>query len=91
MEVGDYAKYVNTGTVGIVHEIREEEGAKWMLLDTTALYYHESTLEPADLSEYEEVSEGEKSLDRNLEDLERMRKSMRDMEDSIGDISPTGT
>ncbi len=91
MEVGDYAKYVNTGTVGVVNDIKEEEGAKWMLLDVTALYYHESTLEPADPSEYKEVSEKEKSLDRSLEDLDRMRKSMRDMEDSIGDISPTGT
>jgi len=39
MKVGDLAKYRNTGSVGKIEDIKEEEGRTWALLDTTNLYY----------------------------------------------------
>ena len=35
MKVGDLAKYRNTGSVGKIEDIKEEEGRTWALLDTT--------------------------------------------------------
>lgn len=90
MEIGDYARYVNTGTVGIIEDIMEEEGVRWILLDKTQLYYDESTLEPAKPEEYRKVSE-KKSLDRSLEEIRRMKESMEGFEDIVSDITATGT
>jgi len=90
MEIGDYARYVNTGTVGIVEDIMEEQGVRWILLDKTQLYYDESVLEPARPEEYRKVSE-RKPLERSLEDIRRMKESMEDFGEAVSDITATGT
>ena len=46
MNIGDYARYKNTGTVGKVLEVKQEAGVEWILLDTFNLYYDATTLEP---------------------------------------------
>ena len=91
MEVGDYARYINTGTVGKVEDISVEEGVSWVMLDVTQLYYDETKLEKASEEEYKPVTIREKSLEERLQDLEDMRQSMRELEDTYGDISPDGT
>ncbi len=91
MEVGDYARYVNTGTVGKVEDVTVDEGVSWVLLDVTQLYYDETRLEKASEEEYKPVTIKEKSLEERLQDLEDMRQSMRELEDTYGDISPDGT
>ena len=91
MEVGDYARYMNTGTVGKVEDVMVEEGVHWVLLDVTQLYYDETKLEKASEEEYKPVTIREKTLEERLKDLEDMRQSMRELEDTYGDISPDGT
>jgi len=91
LEVGDYARYINTGTVGKVEDISVEEGVSWVMLDVTQLYYDETKLEKASEEEYKPVTIREKSLEERLQDLEDMRQSMRELEDTYGDISPDGT
>jgi hypothetical protein len=39
MQIGDFAKYRNTGTVGKVMEIMDRPEGQWVLLDTYDLYY----------------------------------------------------
>jgi len=90
MKVGDYARYVNTGTVGIIEDIKEENGVTWALLDVTDLYYDISKLEEARPEEYRRITLKEKSLERSLEELQEMRQSMEDFLSDYGDISPDG-
>jgi len=47
MQVGEFAKYRVTGTVGKVLEVRERDGVEWALLDTYDLWYVTSLLDPA--------------------------------------------
>ncbi len=42
--VGSYVLYLNTGTAGKVLEIKQEEDAIWVLMDTTGLYYNVEAL-----------------------------------------------
>ncbi len=44
INIGSTVKYINTGTIGIVTELKINEEGIWALLDTTQLYYQTSTL-----------------------------------------------
>ncbi len=91
MQVGDYARYRNTGTVGKVMDVTVEEKETWVLLDTYDLYYEASTLEPARPEQYHQVAFREKTLEESLEDVERMKESLEEAENTIGRITPSGT
>ncbi len=41
-------RYKGTGTVGKVKVLKDEDGEKWALLDSTMLYYRTDALEPID-------------------------------------------
>ncbi|MCL2863531.1 MAG: DUF2098 domain-containing protein [Methanimicrococcus sp.] len=45
IKAGDFVKYINTGTVGEILEIMEDEEGVWALLDSTELYYRVDFLE----------------------------------------------
>ncbi|MDY0387677.1 MAG: DUF2098 domain-containing protein [Methanolobus sp.] len=49
--IGSVIRYLNTGTVGRVLELKEDEDGVWVLMDTTDLYYKPETLVLADASE----------------------------------------
>ncbi|HIH77970.1 MAG TPA: DUF2098 family protein [Halobacteria archaeon] len=50
IEIGDVVIYANTGTKGIVKEIKEKDGVRWALLDNE-LYYVMDMLKQADIKE----------------------------------------
>ncbi|HIH39946.1 MAG TPA: DUF2098 family protein [Halobacteria archaeon] len=50
VEIGDVVIYANTGTKGIVKEIKEKDGVRWALLDNE-LYYVMDMLKQADIKE----------------------------------------
>ncbi|WP_342304035.1 DUF2098 domain-containing protein [Methanolobus sp. ZRKC5] len=49
--IDSVVRYLNTGTVGRVLELKEDEDGVWVLMDTTGLYYKPETLVLADASE----------------------------------------
>ncbi len=49
--IGSVIRYLNTGTVGRVLELKEDEDGVWVLMDTTDLFYKPETLVLADTSE----------------------------------------
>ena len=51
LRVGDYARYVRTGTVGKVVDVKEREDGRWIQLDSTGLYYHEDYVEKVETRE----------------------------------------
>ncbi len=90
MQIGDLAKYRNTGSVGKIEELMEDEGKTWALLDTTNLYYDVSTLEPAKPEEYREESTGDRDLKDKLKEAYRIREQYADMQEAISSITPSG-
>lgn len=42
--IGSYVLYLNTGSAGQVTELKQEEGATWVLMDTTGLFYNVEAL-----------------------------------------------
>ena len=89
MKVGDFARYQNTGTVGKVLDVKEEEGVTWVHLDTYDLYYDALTLESASADEYHDVTKRDKDISSKLEDLEGLTESLSKVD--ISRITPSGT
>lgn len=90
MIVGDFAKYRNTGTVGKIVDIMEEEKVSWALLDTTDLYYDMSALDPASPDEYKAATERDFGKRDQLQDLERLRQEMAEAAEKAQRITPSG-
>jgi hypothetical protein len=93
MMVGDILKYMPTSTVGKVTDVVERDGAVWIRLDFTGLYYDAQYLKTADPSEYIEVSykERERSVKgrENTEaTLEEIRKAEEEVD--IRGFTPSG-
>jgi hypothetical protein len=91
MKEGDFAKYRNTGTVGKVVQVVEKPTGTWVLLDTYGLYYDASTLDAADESEYKVKVLEEASLERQLEEVDRLKEQIAEAERIISRITPSGT
>jgi hypothetical protein len=91
MQVGDFAKYRNTGTVGKVMEIMDKPEGRWVLLDTYDLYYDSSTLEPASEADYKVKRFEEQSLDQQMEQVDRLKGQIEDSMEAISRITASGT
>jgi hypothetical protein len=91
MKPGDFAKYRNTGTVGKVVEVVDGPEGPWVLLDTYGLYYDASYLEPALESEYRERKLEETSLEKQMEQVEKLRAQIEEAEQVVSHITPSGT
>jgi hypothetical protein len=89
MNVGDYARYKNTGTVGKVLEVKQEAGVEWILLDTYNLYYDSTTIEPGSALEYKTFSVKERTTGLTVEDIEAMKEEIAKVE-RYGSITASG-
>jgi len=76
IEEGSLVRYTGTGTVGVVKVIKEEEGKRWALLDSTSLYYDLSVLEPID-----KVPERKGLGPASMEDIQAKMEAQRRMMD----------
>ncbi|MDV0445930.1 hypothetical protein MmiAt1_15340 [Methanimicrococcus sp. At1] len=72
MKVGDYVKYINTGTIGEITEIMEDDEGIWALLDSTDLYYKIELLELTDEVVKKEAER--RDLEADIEEKIRMRE-----------------
>lgn len=71
VEIGDVVIYANTGTKGVVKEIKEKSGRKWALLDN-GLYYITDLLKQASIKE--SVEKNDLSLSDIKTKLEEEKK-----------------
>ncbi len=90
MQVGDFAKYLPTSTVGKITEVKEADGRTWVRLDYTGLYYDSEYLTPASESEYSPISykEREKKFEGRMQSVEEAAKTAREVD--ISDFMPSG-
>lgn len=75
MEIGEYARYKNTGTVGKVMSKSSEAGVEWIELDN-ALVYQSTYLEAASESEYKASSVKDRASGLSLEEVEAMKEEL---------------
>jgi len=87
MQVGEYAKYKITGTVGKVLEVRERDGVEWAMLDTYELWYVTSLLDTASADEYKQTSFKERTRTVSMEDIKSLTEKV---EVDISNITPGG-
>lgn len=87
MQVGDYAKYKVTGTVGKILEVQERDGVEWALLDTYNLWYVSSLLDPASANEYKRTAYKERTRKVTLDEMQGLTEVI---EVDISDVSPSG-
>jgi len=88
MQVGDFAKYRVTGTVGKVVETRQSDGVEWAMLDTFELWYVSSLLDPTSAEEYKrKTSYKDRTQTMSLDDMQEMTKEV--MAD-ISVLTPSG-
>ncbi len=88
LEVGDYTKYRNTGTVGKIMEVKDEADLSWVLLDVYDLYYDSRCLEPSSEDQYSKVTYKEKDLEGRLDDIRQLEAMLDEV--NIEDITPSG-
>ncbi|SFM77811.1 DUF2098 domain-containing protein [Methanolobus profundi] len=89
IEKGSVVRYISTGTVGRVIDIKEDEDGIWVLLDSNGLFYKPETLVSADESDLKE----EMALRTSAEDAESyMRTYVTDDEAGydIGQVTGGG-
>ncbi len=91
MQIGDFAKYRNTGTVGKVMEIMDRPEGQWVLLDTYDLYYDASALEPASEADYKVRRLEERTLDQQMEQVDRLKQQIEESIENISRITASGT
>ncbi|MHC1604768.1 MAG: DUF2098 domain-containing protein [Candidatus Methanofastidiosia archaeon] len=75
IEVGKYAKYTNTGTVGKIVDIIESGGKKFALLESTQLYY--------DIAYLQEITKPISKKKEAKKDIRLSEKANKDMMDAI--------
>jgi len=78
IDEGSLVRYSGTGTVGTVKLMKEEDGRKWALLDTTSLYYDVNTLEPI-----EKIPERKELEGFSVEEIERRMKAQAELVSSV--------
>ncbi|MDW7730846.1 MAG: DUF2098 domain-containing protein [Methanolobus sp.] len=71
IEPGTVVRYINTGTVGKVAEIRTDDEGVWALVDSTGLFYKVETLVVTDASELKEKVETTKTASEAEEYMRR--------------------
>ena len=71
IETGSAVRYINTGTVGRVVDLKEDDDGIWVLLDSTGLFYKPETLVIVDESELK----GEMKARTSVEDAEAFMRS----------------
>jgi hypothetical protein len=91
MQIGDFAKYRNTGTVGKVMDIMDKPEGQWVLLDTYDLYYDSGTLESASGTDYKVKHFEEQSMDRQMEQVDRLKEQIEESISNISHITASGT
>lgn len=82
IEPGDVVRYINTGTMGKVAELKTDDEGVWALIDATGLYYKVETLVVADASELKEKVEATKTAADAKEYMRRYGSS----DSSLGDV-----
>ncbi|WP_458456733.1 DUF2098 domain-containing protein [Methanobrevibacter sp.] len=80
ISLGSYVRYVDTGTIGMVTDMRTKDGAEWVLLDKTNMWYRSKLVELLDEKDIKKSTYYDKESDGEI-DIEAMKEKARALED----------
>lgn len=75
-----YVRYVDTGTIGKVIDMRTKDGVEWVLLDKTNMWYRSKLVELLDEKDIKKSTYYDKESDGEI-DIEDMKEKARALED----------
>lgn len=78
INIGFHVRYVNTGTIGEVIELKTQDDIGWVRLDKTGLWYVSNLLEVLDEKDFKE--KGQYGEDKEV-DIDTIKDQALDLED----------
>ena len=88
IKVGSIVRYIGTGTVGKVKDIKVEDGRTWALLDSSDLYYQIMYLE--NIEAVERPPSRESPLKAKLDRFKELEKGAEIIQEKIGESTGEG-
>lgn len=82
ISIGSYVRYVDTGTIGEVLEVKTQDGRDWVKLDKTNLWYRSDLVELLDEKDIKTSTyyDNEGGDDIDIEAMKEKAMKMEDME-----------
>ena len=81
-----HVRYVDTGTIGKVVDLKTQDGVEWVKLDKTELWYRSNLVELLDEKDIKKSAFYDKEDDGEI-DIEEMKEKARRLEDMEMDSS----
>jgi hypothetical protein len=81
-----HVRYVDTGTMGKVIDLKSQDGVEWVKLDKTELWYRSNLVELLDEKDIKKSTFYDKEDDGEI-DIEEMKEKARKLEDMEMDSS----
>jgi len=78
--LNSYVRYVDTGTIGKVLDVKTEKGIEWVKLDKTNLWYRANLVELLDKKDIKKSTFYDKDDDGEI-DVEAMKEKAMSLED----------
>ena len=78
LAVGDYVRYVETGTIGKVVDLKTEDGIDWVNIEKTGLWYRSKLVELLDEKDLKKRSFDDDGDDEI--DIEALKEKALDLE-----------
>ena len=78
LAVGDYVRYVDTGTIGKVVDLKTEDGIDWVNIEKTGLWYRSKLVELLDEKDLKKKSFDDDGDDEI--DIEALKEKALDLE-----------
>ena len=75
-----HVRYVDTGTIGIVIDIRSRDGSDWVLIDKTNLWYQSNLVELLDEKDLKKKYNDRDNDEIDIEALKDKAASLENME-----------
>ncbi|MBE6509565.1 MAG: DUF2098 domain-containing protein [Methanobrevibacter sp.] len=75
-----YVRYVDTGTIGKVIDMKTKDGVEWVLLDKTNMWYRSKLVELLEEKDIKKSTYYDKESDGEI-DIEEMKEKARALED----------
>jgi hypothetical protein len=77
INIDDYVRYVDTGTIGKIVDVKTEDGIEWVKLDKTDLWYRSKLVE---LLDEKDLKKTDDSRDDDEIDIEAIKEKALDLE-----------
>lgn len=78
LAVGDYVRYIDTGTIGKIVDVKTADGIDWVRIDKTDLWYKSKLV---GLLDEKDIKKGFNDKDDNDEiDIESLKEKALDLE-----------